>query len=221
MKYIEYAHYDIASNERETKTLVQEAAQFQPDTISVLPTYLRSIKNVCGDVTSLSTIIDFPYGIMDLKNRLSAVETAIKNGANIIEIVAPSFFLCNRKYDKFREDIDKTLDICTKNNVELRYVLEYRIFTLDLMYKASQILSVHGINVLYPSSGHSLDNLSDNILACGLISKKIDKIQFICNGNTWNDTHAELLHKNDQIYGIKCHTLNGLNLIKTFIFNNG
>ena len=102
---------------------------------------------------------------------------------------------CNRKYDKFREDIKNNLEICTKNNIELRYILEYRVFTYELLYKVSQILMDFGINTIYPSTGYLLDDINDNILASALINKKVP-INIICNGNIWNISQINNVSKN-------------------------
>lgn len=210
MKHIEYAHYDIASNETEIKNFITDAINFRPNSVSVLPTYTKLVKSILPLNIKLSTVIDYPLGVMDQKSRLLSVENAIRSGCDIVEIVSPSYFLCNRKYDKFREDITKIKELCDTQGTELRYILEYRIFTLELMYKAAQILIGHDIKTIYPSTGYLLDNLADNILACGLISKKVDKIQLISNGNIWNDSHLDLIQKTSGIFGIKCHTLNSL-----------
>jgi deoxyribose-phosphate aldolase len=175
MKYIEYAHYDIASNETEAKNFITDAVNLKPNSVSVLPTYTKLAKSLLPLTIKLGTVIDYPLGIMDQKSRLLSVENSIRSGCDIIEIVSPSYFLCNRKYDKFREDITKIKELCDTEKVELRYILEYRVFTLELMYKAAQILVGHDIKTIYPSTGYLLDNLSDNILACGLISKKLIK----------------------------------------------
>lgn len=213
MKYIEYAHYDNASNDNEVKSLIIDAIKYRPNSISVLPTCVKLAKSILTSSLKLSTVIDYPLGIMDQKSRLICVENAISSGCDIIEMVAPSHPLCNRKYDKFREDISKIKELCDSHGTEIRYILEYKVFTLELMYKASQILIEHNIKTVYPSTGYLLDNLSDNILVCGLINKKNDKIQLISNGNIWNDSHINLIKKTSSIFGIKCHNIHSLKKI--------
>lgn len=207
MKIIEYGHHDIASSEQEIKNNIAQIIECGPDTISVLPSHTKLFKSLIPENIKLSTVIDYPLGIMDSKTRLISVENAIKSGTQIVEILCPSYFLCNRKYDKFREDITNIRDLCSAFNVETRYILEYRIFTLDLLYKISQILIGYEIKTIYPSSGYLLDDISDNILACGLISKKVDKIKLIANGNVWTDSHIDLINKTSSIIGIKCHNI--------------
>lgn len=212
MKYIECGYYDIAANENEMKEFVIAAIKYQPELISVFPHYIKLVKNNSNNIP-VGCLIDYPLGLLDLKSRLLATEFAIKSGANVIELVAPTYHLCNRKYDKFREDVKSHLELCQENNVELRYIVEYRVFTLELLYKIAQILSSFGIKVMYPSTGYSLDDINDNLLACALISKKTTNIKLIANGNVWNDKQIDTINKNIDLYGFKCHSINSLQKI--------
>lgn len=222
MKQIEFGHYDIASNDNEIKEIVLQALKFFPQTISLFPHNLKLAKTLIPENSSikLSSIIDYPYGQSDLKTRLANVEFAIKNGAKIIEMVAPNYYLCNRKYDKFREDISTIRDYCVSQEVEIRYVLEYRVFTLDLMYKVAQILSGFKINTIYPSTGQFLDDISDNIIATVLVNKKVPELKIIANGNIWNDKQASNVCKNPDIYGLKCFTINSLTRVMSHLHTN-
>lgn len=213
--HIEYSNYDLSNNELELKKNIDIAIKYKPDSISVLPNYLKSVKNSMTDTNiQLSTVIDYPMGISDIQTRLLATEHAIKNGAQIIELVAPNFPLCNRKYDKFRADVHQHKELCDKFNAEIRYVLEYRVFTYDLLHKISQILVANNIYTIYPSTGHMLDELSDNILAAILIKKKTHNIRPIINGNIWNNRHIAMIENNkNNIFGYKVNSINALERI--------
>jgi deoxyribose-phosphate aldolase len=216
---IEYSNYDISSNELEFKDNIISAIKYKPDIVSILPSYTKLVKNILVNDNSpkLSCVIDYPIGSSDLQTRLTSTENVLKNGAQIIELVAPSYFLCNRKYDKFRSDIQEHSELCLKYGAELRYVLEYRIFTYDLLYKVSQILIGHNISKIYPSTGYLLDDISDNILAAALIKKKVFNIQPIVNGNVWNNRHFMLINNNkNNIYGIKVNSIHSLENIYKF-----
>lgn len=210
MNTIEFCNYDIASNEIEFKEIITKAVANKPSVISVLPSYIKLSKSLVPEHIKTSCVIDYPFGSSDLKTRLSSTEYAIKNGAQVIELVAPSFFLCHRKYDKFREDIDSHIELCFKYNTELRYILEYRIFTSELLCKAAQILLAHKIKIIYPSTGYFLDELSDNMLASALINQKVADINIVINGNIWNPKHIQTLKSNKHIYGCKTNNLYSL-----------
>ena len=215
--YKEYAIYDIAVNEIELKKSITEALKLDIDGISVLPMSVKTAKAYVDNDFTLSCPIDYPMGLMDLKSRAHAVEQAIKNGVNTIDLMVPSFFLCNRKYDKFREDIRTISSICSGSNIELRYFLEYRIYSYDLLYKMSQILLDLGVTRVFPSSGHLLDNIYDNLLAIGLINKKVPDMKIIFNGNIWYSDQCDMLKKAN-LYGLRVSSLYSLKLLKDHYF---
>ena len=208
MKLLEYGYYDFASNENETKDYLIKAVKYKPNSIFVLPYYTKLAKSILKDSNiNIGTTIDYPFGLSDFKSRSSAVEASIKTGADIVALIAPTNLLCNRKYDKFRDDVSYHRDLCNNAGVELRYTLDYRVFTLDLLYKIAQILIGHRIYTIYQSSNYFLDNLTDNILASALINKKVADLNIIVNGNAWTDKHVDLLLSHRQIYGYKTNNL--------------
>jgi deoxyribose-phosphate aldolase len=209
---IEYSNYDVSISDEELKKSLQSAIHYNPSTISVFLNHIKLAKNIVSQTdTQISTPIDYPLGILDTKSRGIAIEAAIKAGTHIVNIVAQPSHFCNRKYDKFREDIKTNLELCSKASVELRYTLEYRVFSYELLYKVSQILMDFGINTIYPSSGYLLDDINDNILAAALINKKVP-INIICNGNIWNISQINNINRS-KLYGIKVNSINGLELL--------
>jgi len=214
--YIEYCCYDTTSKDQELSDIISKVVKFYVQSVSVLPTHLKLVKPLlfANNVNpiNLSCPIDFPLGAMDLQSRIAITEYCIKNGANIIEVVCPTYYLCNRKYDKFRDDIKTLQQLCQSSNTEIRYILEYRHFTYELLYKVAQILLDFNIKTIYPSTGYFLDEISDNILASALINKKVPDINIICNGNLWNTSQVKVV-KNSHIYGLRVNSINALELL--------
>lgn len=209
---IDYAYHDTASSDIEIQNAITEAIKYQPASISVLPPYIRIAKSLLPSSIKLSCPIDYPLGILDTKSRLSTIEFCLRNGADIIEPTCQAQYLCNRKYDKFRDDIKQILDICGKDGVEVRYILEYRQYSYELLYKIAQILYDFNIRTIYPSTGYSLDEINDNIIAAALINKKVSDINIICTGNIWNKSQVKLV-KNSQLYGLRVNSINALQLL--------
>jgi len=209
----ELSFYDVASSDDEFKEIIKNINFLNPDTVCVFLNHIKLLKNNISENIKISTPIDYPLGNSDTKTRLCAIDSAIKNGANIINIVAQPYYLCNRKYEKFRDDIKQTQEVCIKNNVELRYILEYRIFTYELLYKVAQILLSNDIRTIYPSTGYLLDDINDNILACALINKKVPNINIISNGNIWNIGQINNINKS-KLFGIKVNSVNALKLLR-------
>lgn len=215
MKYLEYGYYDLASNEKETQDNIDIAIGFMPSVISVLPHYVKNIKKNIPNYIKLSTVIDYPFGLSDTLSREHAVRAAIDDGVDNIEIICPNYFLCNRKYDKFRLEIDKIKTICSSSaNIDLRYILEYKTYTLDVLQKIVSILHTKNINTIYPSSSYSLDTIADNIIVSMMIIKKNPNVNVIVNGQAWTDDHINLIVSNLNIKSYK--TTNIYTLEKLF-----
>jgi deoxyribose-phosphate aldolase len=203
MNIIEYGYYDIASNENETKENISKSLYYNPTVISVFPYYVKAIKPLLKNQIPISTILDYPFGLSDSDSRYKLIENAIQNGTDIIEMVAPSNILCNRKYDKFRKELEAQTELCKRSSVDLRYVLEYKIFVPELLYKMASILTEFGINTIYPSANFLMDNISDNILAAMLISQKNTNMNIIVNGSAWTDDQINNILNSTKIYGYK------------------
>ena len=150
---IEYAYYDIAANDIEVQNL-ENAIKYSPDCISVLPVRLKTLLKIIPEHIESSCIIDYPFGLSSSESRINEVKNCIKSKPDIIEIVCPIQILVNRKYEKFRKEIDFVLELLSSENIKIRYLLEYKIFNLNLLCKISSILEDKGINVVYPSVGH-------------------------------------------------------------------
>lgn len=210
---LEYCYYDITLKDSELLEIISKVTKFNLRSISVLPSYLKPIKSLLSNTKiALSSPIDFPLGIMDLSSRLAIAENCINNGASILDVLCPAHLLCNRKYDKFREDIKAMQNLCSNSNLEIRYILEYRQFSYELLYKVAQILYDFNIKTIYPSSGYFIDDISDNITASALINKKVPDINIICTGNIWNNNQIKMAQKS-KIYGLRVNSLNALELI--------
>lgn len=209
---IEYATFDIAANEQEFKDILVKTNKYTISTLSTLPYYIKCAKNIISQEIFVACPIDYPCGILDLKSRIMATESAIKAGANIIDMVVPSHYLSNRKYDKFRDDVKNIKAMTDHYSVTLRYILEYRVYSYELLYRICQILIDNEINTVLPSTGFGLDEISDNIIAAALINKKLPSLKIVCNGNIWTTKHIELIQKAN-LPSIRVNSINALELL--------
>lgn len=212
---IEYGYYDFTSNDAELKEYLNKALSFSPDCITVLPEYIRASKKIIDGKCSLASVIDYPFGISCLESRIASTKNAIKSGANIVCVVAPNHPLCNKKYDKLRKDINQHKDLCDRNDVKLRYILDYRTYNQYMVNKIAQIFLAHKIDAIYPSNNYSLDNIYDNMIASMSILKKVP-IDIIINGNAWTDKHAACIVENPKIHTY--HT-NNIFFMEKLVYN--
>lgn len=211
---IEYGNYDIAVSENEFKETMTEVMKYEPEVVSVLPSFLKLAKTLIKEDTKLACVIDYPYGACDPEIRNQQVLQAIRAGSKIIEVVLPSFYLCNRKYEKLKNDIQIQQQSCSVAGVEIRYILEYRVFTLDVLCRATQILFNNFVTTIIPSSGLLIDDINDNLIASAMLHKKVPTMKIVNNGNLWTDKHAELIISSDP-YAFRCYNINGLDRLRS------
>ena len=167
--FIEYYITNIDEKEIDIKNNINNVIKYPISAIIAPYSQIKFIKKHYNNI-KLGCFIDYPMSCGDIDRRQDLIQDAIKIGVNYIAITIPFYHIVNRKYDKFREDI-KTISECISSypDVEIRYFLEYRIFSYDLLYKIAQILRGYGIKNILPSTGHFLDDINDNILASVMI----------------------------------------------------
>lgn len=207
---LEFSQHDYTLNEHENKEIIQEAIKYKPDSISTFSYYAKSISQLTTDIP-ITCPIDFPTGTNDSKSRLIMGEFAIKNGARGLDVTYPAQLISNRKYDKFREDIKNFNSMGIDHNVNIRYILEYRKYSYELLYKLAQILLDFGISTILLSTGYFLDDINDNIIAASMISKKTNNINIILTGNIWTKEQVQSVKKSE-FAGLRVSNIHGLNL---------
>jgi len=215
---IEYACYDYSLIEEEVKDNIEQAIKMGITNIALYQYSIPSIKSLLANTEkqiSISCPIDYPYGLSDFKSRNFMVTQAAKLDVSVIDLVIPAKCVTNRKYDKIRDDIKSNLEICQENNIELRYILEYRVFNHEILAKICQILKTMGVNSVIPSTGQMIDDINDNIIAAKYLNTK-SGISTIINGNVWNKTQAENI-KHSGVESIRLHKLSSIDF---FIKNN-
>lgn len=212
MKYIDYACYDYSLNETETENNAIAAIKAGANSISVLPYSINTIKNLTeikSKQISLSCAADFPYGLSDQKTRNFMISQLSKSGLDYIDLFIPTKIVSNRKYDKFRDDIKSNLEICNENNIKLRYILEYRVYSHEILAKICQILLSLGVDTVFPSSGMMIDDINDNLIACNYLYVK-SQIKTIVTGNCYNEKHYKAVNSTVDSYGIRFFHLSSL-----------
>lgn len=171
--------------------------------MACLPPFLSVIKKKDSNI-KLSSIIDFPLGLMQTNQRLDLIKDSIQKGADSIELVMPSFLITNKQTTKIKNDIEKCYSLCVDNAVDLHYILEYRSYNYSCLYRIIKNLIKFNLNEVYISTGYRVDDIYDHLIAIGIISKEISSAKIICNANIYNENHLELLENNKiEIFRVK------------------
>ena len=208
---IELQIIDETLSNKEIRTLIDKINEKNISKVCILPCHLPIFKKYLSKDIKLSTIIDFPFGILSTDSRKSLVENAIKNGAKSIEILCPSYMIVNRLYSQLKVDISEIYDICSSSQIDLSYVLEYRAYTYDALYKICKILLSSEINSVYISTGYKIDDIYDHLIAMTMIKKKIPEMNIVPNGNIFNKNHQNVI-KMAELPKIRVNSLHSVNL---------
>lgn len=208
MTYIDYACLDYSVNETELEQNVLIAIKNGVKDISVPGYSLSTIKNISAIQErniSISCPVDFPYGLSDIKTRNFHINQLSNNNSikiKYLDLFIPTKIITNRKYDKFREDIRTNIKICNDSNIELRYMLEYRVYSHEVLAKVCQILTDLGIKTVFPSSGIMIDDINDNLIACNFLTVK-SGIKTITTGNIYHEKQINTVSKTQELFGIR------------------
>lgn len=194
---VEFQCTDEILSSQEIGLLIDQITQYSfIKKISCLPPYVNVLKKKIQN-TKISSIVDFPLGLLKTEQRIDLIKDSIQNGATSIEIVMPSFLINNKQTGKIKSDIEKCYNVCVDNSVDLHYILEYRSYNYSCLYRLIKNLIKFNLNEVYISTGYRLDDIYDHLIAMALISKEISDVKIICNANIYNDNHLDLLESNN------------------------
>jgi len=111
-----------------------------------------------------SAAIDFPYGLSSTQVRVHEIILAIRQGASFIDVVINNSYIKEENWRKIREDIKACLTVCNQNNVELRAIIEYRLFPVKTVLLMCDLLNINGVFNVINSTGFVADDLSENAI---------------------------------------------------------
>ena len=208
---VELQILDETLSNKEIRPLVDKINNKNISKVSVLPCHVPILKKYLDKNIKLSTVIDFPFGILSTDSRKSLALNAIKNGAKSIEFICPSYMIVNRLYTQLKNDIADMYSICSESQIDISYILEYRTYTYDSLYRICKILLANDINSIYISTGYKLDDIYDHLIAMTMIQKKIPEMNIVPNGNIFNKNHENVIKMAD-LSAIRVNSLHAANL---------
>jgi deoxyribose-phosphate aldolase len=215
MKKIEFQNTDETASNLEILSVLKEVEKFEFITkIGVLPHHVKLLRNKLSNKNiKLSSIVDFPLGILSTKNRLDIIKQSIRDGANSIEIVMPSFLINNKQNAKIKKDIQDCYELCMEYGVDLHYILEYRLYNYSCLSRLVKVLLSLNLNDIYISTGFRLDDIHDHVIAMAMILKENENAKIICNANIFNKEHLNILQSSN-LHHFRVNNLNILSLIR-------
>ena len=169
--FTEIAFYNHDSTFKELLSVVFISTQKKVDCVAIPSGFMSRLTDFTKD-QKFSVAIDFPYGINGTSVRIHETILAIRQGASYIDLVINNSFIKEENWRKIREDLKACQALCNEHGVELRVIIEYRLFPTKTVLLICELLYNAGIYNVINSTGFVADDLSDNAIISHEIQTK-------------------------------------------------
>ena len=169
---IELACYNQDSTYNDIMKAIFVASDKDISSVAIPSGFMGRVNDFLKD-QKFSAAIDFPYGLSGTQVRLHEIILAIRQGASFIDLVINNGYIKEGNWSKIREDLKVCLSICKERDVELRALIEYRLFPLKTVLMMCELLKINDVHHVVNSTGFIVDDISVDIHALRLMSTKI------------------------------------------------
>jgi deoxyribose-phosphate aldolase len=142
------------TSEDEVVKLCAEARENNFAAVCIPPVYVElAVSELKGSEVNVATVVGFPLGYSDSEAKAIETRIAIDQGATEIDMVARLTALCNGDMAAFKRDVEAVLQVCRKENVALKVILETGMLTEDEIIAACEDLNDLGVDFAKTSTG--------------------------------------------------------------------
>ena len=167
----ELACYNQDSTFQDLLSAVFTSAQKDVSCLAIPSGFMSRLSDFTKD-QKFSAAIDFPYGLSGTSVRIHEIILAIRQGASYIDLVLNNGFIKEENWRKIREDLKACKAVCDSNDIELRVIIEYRLFSPKTVLLICSLLYNANIYNVINATGFVADDLSDNAIISHEIQSK-------------------------------------------------
>ncbi len=198
--YLDVSCHDRLETEDSVRDALFGAIKHNLKGVSINTYFLQPMKDFIVEGMALSVPIDYPYGASEASVRSHSVLTAIRKGANTIDLVGNNNLLANEKMGKFYDDVEGIQALCKENGVTLRVMLEYRLYEPEKVVRIGSGLRELGIEYIFPATGSQPDDWTENLIMAVDLTKTGLKV--ITNGNIWKKKFVDTIRESE-VFGAR------------------
>ena len=169
------------------------ASQYDINCVSLPSGFMSRVNDFLNDQT-FSAAIDYPYGLNTTQVRLHEIILAIRQGASSIDLMLNNGYVAERNWSRIKKDLKSCLSVCRQDDVELRPIIEYRLFDVETVLSLCAVLDTLGIERIINSTGCIVDDFHDNAVISYQIQRKTS-LSVVYGGPVLNNDHYEILQK--------------------------
>ena len=175
----ELACYNQDSTYNDILKTVFIAAEKNINSVALPSGFMGRVTDFLKD-QKFSAAIEFPYGLSITQVRLHEIILAIRHGASFIDLVINNSYIKEKNWRKIREDLKACLSVCNQNGVELRAIIEYRLFSVETVLLMCELFNTNGVYHVINSTGFVADDISDNAIISHQMQEKTGVLVTSC-----------------------------------------
>jgi len=145
-----------------------------------LTTYL----DICG-------IVDYPHGLADTSVRVFESLFFAKRGVSKIDLVLNNIHVAEWNLYEIENDAKAVSNVCLEYDIELRIILEYKLFNPHKLRKVCDMLYSLGVKTVVTATGQIADTTVDHAIF-GYEVNTISGLDVIMCSRLWSQRHIDV-----------------------------
>ncbi len=189
--YVDHTVLKQTATWEDVKTVCEQGVKNNTASVCIPPCYVKKAKEFVGKDFSVCTVIGFPNGNNSTDSKIYETKSALKDGADEIDMVINIGMLKAGEYDYVLNEIKEIKSAC--GDKILKVIIETCLLTDEEKIKMCKIVSQSGADYIKTSTGFGgggatvedvelmVKNVSENVKvkASGGISGMSDAEKFI------------------------------------------
>lgn len=151
LQYIDHTLLKPVCTWDEIETLCKEALSYHTASVCIPPSYVKRAREAFGPELPICTVIGFPLGYNPAEAKVREARTALRDGADELDMVINLGDVKNRDFDKVYEEIRALRE--TAGSRILKVIVETCYLTRDEKIRLCEIVTKAGADYIKTSTG--------------------------------------------------------------------
>ncbi len=153
-KYIDHTLLKADSKLEDIKKLCEEAKEYNFCSVCINSSFIKDAKQYLKDSeVKICTVVGFPLGTSNSQTKAFEAKSAIKDGADEIDMVINIGLLKSKEYTRVKEDIESVYKAC--DGTILKVIFETALLTKEELKEVSFLCKDIGVDFIKTSTGFS------------------------------------------------------------------
>lgn len=151
LQYIDHTLLKPVCTWDEIETLCKEALSYHTASVCIPPSYVKRAREAFGPELPICTVIGFPLGYNPAEVKVCEARTALRDGADELDMVINLGDVKNRDFEKVYEEIRALREIAGSRI--LKVIVETCYLTRDEKIRLCEIVTKAGADYIKTSTG--------------------------------------------------------------------